>query len=364
MNTPRSGDFYAALTDAGHGPGTQAGVSPSPLDEDVLARLVLTELCGVAHSELGRVVTAQGAAEALRLVLDADDDEFASADFGADLPKSARLAAGDLPNIVKRISDALQQSEAGKLELLTPAHDHWPLSVGDLHSRAPMLLWGRGDTELLTDWRKTGVVGARAATGYGEQVSMEFASALTARDQIIVSGGAYGIEGMAIRAALACDGTPIAVMSGGLERLYPSGHEALLSRVAEKGLLISEQMPQMPPTKWRFMAANRLKAALAHSTVVVEAGTRSGALQTAAQAKLLDRFVGAVPGPLTSAASSGCHALIKDGTAQLVAGVNDIPIVANDPSTGPMQRHITPRPTAQVAHGDPESMRATASPSR
>lgn len=317
---------------------TSQGYGPDELDDDTFARLVLTTISGAAHGDIGRLVADHGAVDALRLILDGEDEELNARNIRP-IVDVLRVPVRNADAIAIAIADALRQRDAGTLELLTPEHEHWPRKVNDLRSAAPLLLWARGDLEALNDWRTTCVVGARAATGYGEHVAMELASDLTFRDQIIVNGGAYGIEGMALRGSLAGGGTPIAVMSGGLNRLYPTGHEALLTRVADKGVLLSEQMPDAPPTRWRFQQANRLKAALAHSTIVVEAGRRSGALQAALQAQLLGRFVGAVPGPITSAASAGCHQLLKNGIAHVVTAVNDIPSVASDPSIGPMRRH-------------------------
>lgn len=342
--TARVDEFAAALENKGYG--------SESLDNDTFARLVLTTINGTSNGDVGHLVADHGAYEALRLLLDADDDELDAANLRP-IAEAQRAGLREVGLVTKAITDALRLQYVGSIELLTPEHDHWPQKVGDLRSAQPLLLWARGDTEALNNWRTTSIVGARAATGYGEHVAMEMAADLTFRGQAIVNGGAYGIEGMALRASLAGDGTPIAIMAGGLDRLYPSGHQALLERVADKGVIISEQMPTMAPSRWGFQQANRLKAALSHSTIVVEAGARSGAMHAATQAQLLGRFVGAVPGPVTSAASAGCHQLIKDGTAMVVTAVTDIPAVATDPSTGPMRRQEFTR-TATVAHEAPE----------
>jgi DNA processing protein len=334
---------------------TAKGFGPDSLDDDTFARLVLTTINGSTNgheSDVGRLVADHGATEALRLIVDGDDDELDAMNIRPTV-EVLRIPIRSADAIANTIAGALHTRDAGTIELLTPEHENWPRSLGDLRSAAPLLLWARGDLEVLNNWRTTCVVGARAATGYGEHVAMELSSDLTFRDQVIVNGGAYGIEGMALRGSLAGGGTPIAVMAGGLNRLYPSGHEALLQRVADKGVIVSEQMPDASPTRWRFQQANRMKAALAHSTIVVEAGVRSGAVQAALQAQLLGRFVGAVPGPITSAASAGCHQLLKDGTATVVTAANDIPAVATDPSIGPMRRHDITR-TATTEHAPPE----------
>ena len=224
--TARVDEFAAALENKGYG--------SESLDNDTFARLVLTTINGTSNGDVGHLVADHGAYEALRLLLDADDDELDAANLRP-TAEAQRAGLREVGLVTKTITDALRLQYVGSIELLTPEHDHWPQKVGDLRSAQPLLLWARGDTEALNNWRTTSIVGARAATGYGEHVAMEMAADLTFRGQAIVNGGAYGIEGMALRASLAGDGTPIAIMAGGLDRLYPSGHQALLERVADKG---------------------------------------------------------------------------------------------------------------------------------
>jgi DNA processing protein len=167
-------------------------------------------------------------------------------------------------------------------------------------------------------------VGARAATGYGEHVTIEASSGLVDRGFAIVSGAAYGIDGAAHRAALASRGTTIAVLAGGLDRFYPSGHEQMLTRIIDRGVVVAEVPPGTTPTKWRFLLRNRLIAALGSATVVVEAGWRSGSLNTAGHAGTLGRPLGAVPGPVTSAASAGCHRLLREFAAVCVTTADEM----------------------------------------
>jgi DNA processing protein len=140
---------------------------------------------------------------------------------------------------------------------------------------------------------------------------------------IIVSGGAYGIDAVAHRAALAVDIPTIAIMAGGVDRFYPSGNSELLSRVEKHGSVISEQAPGSNPTKWRFLQRNRLIAALGSATIVVEAGKRSGAINTAHHAVELSRPLGVVPGPINSPASMGCHNLIRENTSAIITSAQD-----------------------------------------
>jgi DNA processing protein len=171
--------------------------------------------------------------------------------------------------------------------------------------------------------RSAAIVGTRAATAYGEHVAAELSAGLVERDVAVVSGGAYGVDGAAHRAALAAEGITVAVLAGGLDVLYPAGHSALLHRISQEGLVVSEYPPGVRPARHRFLTRNRLVAALSGATVVVEAALRSGAASTAAWARALGRVVCAVPGPITSTASAGCHALVRSG-AELVTRADEI----------------------------------------
>ncbi|MFC4223447.1 DNA-processing protein DprA [Lysinibacter cavernae] len=221
---------------------------------------------------------------------------------------------------VLRTVDAAEQLGA---RLITPEHPAWPDKLNDLEFHAPLALWVRGSIEHLR-CPSVSIVGSRAASGYGEHVTAEFAGGLTTRGINIVSGGAYGIDGMAHRAALAGSAPTIAVLAGGIDRLYPSGHEDLLRRIIAQGSALSELPPGFSPTRWRFLQRNRLIAALSTVTLVCEAGTRSGSLNTAAHASSLGRALGAVPGPITSAASAGCHRLLREFDASCITSLEDL----------------------------------------
>ncbi|HET6734936.1 DNA-processing protein DprA [Mycobacterium sp.] len=218
--------------------------------------------------------------------------------------------------------------------LVTAEDDEWPLlafaAFGGVAVRQrprghpPMVLWvvGPADLQDVAD-RAAAIVGTRASTAYGEYVAGDLADGLAGRDVAVVSGGAYGIDGAAHRAALAADGLTVAVLAGGIDVPYPAGHAGLLHRIREEGLVVSEYPPGVRPARHRFLTRNRLVAALAGATVVVEAGARSGAANTAAWARALGRTVCAVPGPVTSSASVGCHALLR-GEANLVTRAEDV----------------------------------------
>jgi len=172
--------------------------------------------------------------------------------------------------------------------------------------------------------RAASIVGTRAATAYGEYAAADLATGLVERDVAVVSGGAYGIDGAAHRAALSSDGETVAVLASGIDVPYPAGHSALLHRIGKNGLVVSEYPPGVRPTRRQFLTRNRLVAAFGGATVVVEAGVRSGAANTAGWAHALGRQVGAVPGPITSSSSVGCHALITEAGARLVTRAAEV----------------------------------------
>jgi DNA processing protein len=220
---------------------------------------------------------------------------------------------------------AFRQAARFGATLLTPDLDSWPGGLSDLGFHAPVALWMRGtETALASLGTSIALVGARSATSYGENVTMEASAGLVDRGYAIVSGAAYGIDGMAHRAALASHGQTVAFLAGGVDRFYPSGHDALLTRIVQDGAVLSELPCGQPPTKWRFLQRNRLIAAASQATVVIEAGWRSGSLNTAGHAASLGRPLGAVPGPVTSATSAGCHRLIRDYDATLVTNPDEM----------------------------------------
>ncbi|ORB47391.1 DNA protecting protein DprA [Mycobacteroides saopaulense] len=256
-----------------------------------------------------------------------------------------RVRRLDVPDRVRTIVRARHDVDRGRedLEILsrlggrlvTPEDTEWPqwqfqafASVDTNRmptGRSPLVLWVVGEHSLSeVTSRAAALVGTRACTGYGEHVAAELATGLVTRDVAVVSGAAFGIDGVAHRAALAGDGMTVAVLAGGVDVPYPMGHSGLLYRIARHGLIISEYPPGVRPARYRFLTRNRLVAALSGATVVVEAGVRSGAANTAAWARALGRPVGAVPGPITSAASAGTHVEIAERGAQLVVCAQDV----------------------------------------
>lgn len=201
-----------------------------------------------------------------------------------------RLAARITPALLGRVAE----TQGGAFGTLIPSDKDWPAGLDDLGDRAPYLLWTRGATSFLTRALSdlVTVTGARASTSYGEHVTNELVTGVADEERVIVAGGAYGIEGAAHRGALAAGGQTVAVLAGGLDRPYPAGHSQLLNRVGDVGLLVSEVPPGSAPTRHRFIARNRLLAALSGATVIPEAGVRSGSMSTVLAARDLGRGVG------------------------------------------------------------------------
>jgi DNA processing protein len=212
------------------------------------------------------------------------------------------------------------------IRLIIPSDPEWPGQLGQLGDAQPYALWLRGAATDLGGLcgRSVAIVGSRAATGYGSYVAAEIAASVARGGWTVVSGGAYGIDGLAHRGALGPGGLTIAVMACGVDRPYPAGHADLLNRVAATGAVISEWPPGRSVARLRFLVRNRVIAALTQGTVVVEAGRRSGALNTARHARDLGRILMAVPGPVTSDLSAGCHSILRDWDGVLVTSADDV----------------------------------------
>lgn len=225
--------------------------------------------------------------------------------------------------------EALERAQRVGIGLLTPEDPQWPQALADLEITAPVCLWWRGNPEALEDLERAAssavaIVGCRASSAYGDDVAAQLGADIAERGELVVSGGAYGIDAAAHRGALGASRRTHAILAGGLDRLYPRGNTALLEAIMADGLLLGESPPGTEPTRWRFLSRNRLIAALSAVTVVVQAGWRSGALSTARRAEELSRTVAAVPGPVSAPESQGCHRLIRERGAVLVGDADDV----------------------------------------
>ena len=328
--------------------GAGAGVEPpdATMAAHIFARATWSGLAEPGDGLAGLLVAELGAVTALQVVHDSWTPQRISAlirahqGSGVD-ERGAGAARGDEEQfestlqqglerwrprlIVNDVVRSLEAAHRVSARLLLPNDPLWPPALTDLEAHAPVALWWRGvPAALLALPYSIALVGSRAATQYGEHVAMEASAGLCDRGFAIVSGAAYGIDGMAHRAALASDGMTVAFLAGGVDRFYPTGHDALLSRIVEVGAVISELPCGASPTKWRFLQRNRLIAAASAATVVLEAGWRSGSLNTAGHAAALGRPLGAVPGQVTSPASAGCHRLIREYDAVCVTNATEM----------------------------------------
>ncbi|MDO4888891.1 MAG: DNA-processing protein DprA [Actinomycetaceae bacterium] len=198
------------------------------------------------------------------------------------------------------------------LGFLMPGDEHWPAQLDDLGEMRPLGLWYRGESNVL---RRMGVsvVGSRDSSAYGRRIATDMAYELADSGLNVVSGGAFGIDAAAHRGALAADGYTVAVAACGADRFYPASHGDLYLEILRRGgVICSEAPPGAAPLKHRFLSRNRIIAALSAVTVVVEAPYRSGALSSARHALSIGRPVSAVPGPITSSRSVGCHRLLRE----------------------------------------------------
>lgn len=294
--------------------------------DDVLARAAWSRLAEPGDARVTTLIERVGAGEALRALMSRDVDWM-----DRYVPRLTELDP-------RRDLETLRRCGG---RLVHPGSDEWPAGLARL-TAPPPCLWVRGPVDLrqVAD-RSVAVVGARASTAYGEHVTGEIACGVADQGFVVVSGLAYGIDGAAHRAAMT-SGRSVAVVAGGIDRAYPQGHDALMSALAQDGAVLSEVPPGSAPTRSRFLQRNRLIAAMSNGTVVVEAALRSGALNTARTAATLGQPVGAVPGPVTSALSAGCHELVRDGRAVLVTDAAEVADLvgrmgedAAEPSTGP-----------------------------
>jgi len=224
----------------------------------------------------------------------------------------------------------LAVARAAGVRFVWPGRPEWPAQLDDLGDARPVGLWVRGRPSLrMWALRSVAVVGARACTEYGAHMAATLAAGLAERGWVVVSGGAYGVDGAAHRGALGAGGATVAVLACGVDRPYPRGHTQLITRIAEQGLVVGELPPGDHPTPSRFVQRNRVIAALTRGTVVVEAAYRSGSLVTARAAQRLGRFTIGVPGPATSGLSAGVHELLR-GDAMLVTDAAEVAELVGD----------------------------------
>ena len=298
------------------------------LSEESYARAALTYLAEPADGWLNGLIAAHGATRTLEAIrsgrLPDPSGDFAIPRFRRQaLQRSMerwRVRLDDLPT-----PDEVIAFRASGIRLICPGDPEWPEQLADLGHEQPYALWLRGTADLRFNClRSVAVVGSRAATAYGSYVAAEFAASVAARGWAVVSGGAFGVDASAHRGALGADGVTVAVLACGVDVPYPVGHTELFEAVAAQGVIVSEWPPGRTVSRLRFLVRNRVIAALATGTLVVEAGERSGAVNTARHARDLGRRLMAVPGPVTSDQSAGCHRIIREWQGTLVTTAAEV----------------------------------------
>ncbi|MBU3645724.1 MAG: DNA-protecting protein DprA [Candidatus Nanopelagicaceae bacterium] len=255
-------------------------------------------------SELQRL----GADELLRRII---DNVYSSQRKSAD-----RIREKILSTTSETLAEEIERCGG---RFITAESEEWPIALNDL-AAPPIGLIIKGKS--LRN-NSVSIVGTRNPTTYGARIASEFAAGFADREWCVVSGGAYGIDTHAHRGAIAAEGITVAVLGSGVSVNYPAGNERLFSEITESGSLISEVMPFEKARPERFLTRNRIIAALTKGTIIVEAAFRSGSLRTARDAAEIYRTVMAVPGPITSPTSDGCHRLIGERCAEIVTSVSD-----------------------------------------
>ena len=245
-------------------------------------------------------------------------------------PANIRNVPGVGPKLVLQLSLAkestgvqsqLELCRQNDIQIITRSDSNYPKPLAEIYD-PPNLLFCRGEL-LDIDQVAIAIVGTRHASNYGRAIATRLATGLAMAGFTIVSGLARGIDAAAHRAALAAGGRTVAVLGGGLLKMYPPEHAQLAKEIAKSGAVLSESLPMQPPKSGSFPRRNRIVTGLCLGVIVVEAGERSGALISARMAMEQGREVFAVPGRVDSRMSRGCHRLISDG-AKLVESIDDV----------------------------------------
>ena len=301
-----------------------------------LACAILTRLAAPADPLMGRLLAGLAPAAVIASIRSGAIPAAVAAGLdnahASGLGRSLARWRAQLPAIPP--DGGLAAAQRDGIRLLCPGEAGWPPGLDDLGTVRPYALWMRGTADLRACCQKAiAIVGARAASAYGFHVATEIAADLASRGWTVISGAAYGVDAAAHHGALVAGGRTIAVLACGPDVPYPREHHGLLADIAARGAVISEYPPGQRPSRLRFLARNRLIAAVAGGTVVVEAAARSGTMATARRASDLGRPLMAVPGPVTSAMSEGCLALIRERRAACVTSAADI--IAHMPPAQP-----------------------------
>jgi DNA processing protein len=291
-------------------PGREDTTAP---DDERLARATLCAIAEPGDALMGAVIARLGPREAVEVARSGLPPDDVVTGERARKRLAERVASWRIRlRAADPVADLTVCDKLGG-RLVCPGDAEWPTQLDDLGGTRPYALWLRGPGDLRYGClRSVAIVGARAASSYGTRVAADLAAELSERNWAVVSGGAMGIDAAAHKGALATDGDTVAVFANGVDTPYPACNDGIFAEMVRRGLLVSESPPGTHPTRLRFLVRNRVIAALTRGTVVIEAAARSGALSTATHARKLNRAVMAVPGPVTSRTSVGCHKLIRD----------------------------------------------------
>ncbi|WP_344209124.1 DNA-processing protein DprA [Nonomuraea bangladeshensis] len=279
---------------------------------------------------MGRLVAQHGAATAADAIRARSlPPEFIEQEMTLrDRPRdelTARLNAWHARLAASNPTADIENGERCGARLIVPGDAEWPTQLDQLGPSRPLGLWLWGAVDLRFSCLKSvALVGARSATAYGKHIAAEFGVGLGESGWTVVSGGAFGVDSAAHRGALTAGSPTVVVLACGVDVCYPSSHDTLFAKIRDQGVIVSECPPGVHPTRARFLIRNRLIAALSRGTVVVEAALRSGALNTATHALALNRHLAAVPGPITSRLSDGCHRLLRERKAVCVTSPEEI----------------------------------------
>ncbi|MFF9201295.1 DNA-processing protein DprA [Streptomyces sp. NPDC014986] len=313
-----------------------------PVDE-LLGRILLTRVVEPGDEAGGRWVRELGVGEVVRRLRQR----------GEPLPGvSGKRWAGMLARAARAEPRGdLAAARGAGVRFVCPGSAEWPGQLDDLGDARPLGLWVRGGADLrMWALRSVAVVGARACTEYGAHMAAALSAGLAERGWVVVSGGAYGVDGAAHRGALGSGGATVAVLACGVDRPYPRGHAGLIDRIGEQGLVVGELPPGDHPTPSRFILRNRVIAALTRGTVVVEAAHRSGSLVTARAARRLGRHTMGVPGPATSGLSAGVHELLRQDAVLVTDAAEVVELVGDMGELAPERRGpVLPRDLLEPA---------------
>ena len=275
---------------------------------ELLARAVLFSAIEAGHPFWSSEISTIGALVAYEKLLSGGYDSIKN---------------GKLISTLRQISadQVLAEIDKYQARLITPTDADWPEQVNDL-AAPPIALILKGNINALHQ-PSLAIVGTRNPTSYGARNAGDFAAGFADRNWAIVSGGAYGIDSYAHKGALIAEGVTVAVIASGIDINYPAGNTRLFTEICESGAMVTEFMPGQRALPHRFLTRNRLIASLSKATLVVEAAFRSGSLRTARDAAEIFRPVMAIPGPINSPTSEGCHRLIGERAAEIVTSVAD-----------------------------------------